>query len=204
VATVLLVRHAAHDDLNCRLSGRGPAPGLNLAGLAQAHALARRLCDVPVAAIHSSPRIRAVETASAIAAECRLPIEVVSAIDEIDFGDWTGCRFEQLDSDPDWRVWNASRSSARPPNGESMQDAVARAETHIIAAADAHPDGTLVMVTHCDIVRGLLCRWRHQSLDRLLDFTIDPASVTRVLVQGAAVQLVSVNDGVAAPDRVAA
>ena len=204
MATVLLVRHAAHDDLNCRLSGRGPAPGLNPAGLAQARALARRLRDMPVTAIHSSPRMRAVQTASAVAAACRLPIELVVAIDEIDFGDWTGCRFDQLDRDPDWRAWNASRSRVRPPNGESMHDAVTRAETHIIGTANASPDGTLVMVTHCDIIRGLLCRWRHQSLDRILDFAIDAASVTRALVQGEAVQVIGMDGGIAAPDKAAA
>ena len=65
----LCIRHGTTDwNRQRRFQGRTDIP-LNDEGIAQAHAAARRLQDVPIDIIVSSPLIRALRTAEIIAAE---------------------------------------------------------------------------------------------------------------------------------------
>lgn len=98
-------------------------------------------------------------------------------LDEIDFGDWTGQRFADLDGQPAWDHWNRARSTARCPGGESMAEAQARALAFAFEAAARH-HGEVVLVTHCDIIRALLCWAERRSLDDILSFEAGPASAT--------------------------
>lgn len=178
------MRHAAHGDLGQRLTGRGPETGLSREGREQARLLARRLCSEDVEAIYASPRTRTRATSEMIAADRDLAVEPADALDEIDFGDWTGRAFVELDGDPRWMRWNEARSSARCPGGESMAEAQERAARFVDEVAGKH-DGTVVLVTHCDIIRALLCREHGRSLDDILSFEAEPASVTRLRIDAA-------------------
>ncbi|WP_185829104.1 histidine phosphatase family protein [Sphingomonas ginkgonis] len=197
-ASVLLIRHAAHGDLGERLSGRGPAPGLTETGRGQALAMATMLRDEPIAALHASPRARALETAAALADAAGLEFDTVAALDEVDFGAWTGCRYEELDGQPDWDRWNAERASARTPGGESMAEAADRALDHVRDTARSHPGQTVAMVSHCDVIRGVLARAMGLSLDKILNFDVDPASVSRLAVGDWGERVVSINERAAA------
>ena len=46
--------------------------------------------------------------------------------------------------------------------------------------ARRHPGQSVALVTHCDIIRALLCRENGRSLDDILSFEAGPASVTRL------------------------
>lgn len=183
-ATILLVRHAAHGDFGHRLTGRGPEGGLTREGQGQAEALAGELARKPLAAVYSSPRLRTRQTAEALAASRGLPVLVADALDEIDFGDWTGRSFAELDGRPEWERWNRERSRARCPGGESMGEALARAARFVHEVAARYDGQTIALVTHCDIIRALLCREHGRSLDDILSFEAGPASVTRLIVCG--------------------
>src|SRR5207302_5636784 len=146
---------------------RGAAPGLTPDGVRNAHELGRRLAGEPIAAIYSSPRMRAFETAAAIAAEAHLCVEMATALDEIDFGDWTGRCYSDLDGDPEWQEWNRHRSVAATPGGEPMAAVQKRAMAFIAQAAARHKGRTIVMVSHCDVIRAVLCALAGRSLDDL-------------------------------------
>jgi broad specificity phosphatase PhoE len=179
-ATILLIRHAAHEDLGDSLSGRAPDRPLSSIGRDQAKQLARGLAGHDLKSVQSSPVLRARQTADAIAAG--LPVETVAALDEIDFGDWTGRSFAVLADDPRWHEWNSHRATASAPGGESMAAAQARAVAHVDTSAAAYPGETLAMVSHCDILRGVVAHYLGLSLDNLLRFDIAPASVTTLHV----------------------
>jgi broad specificity phosphatase PhoE len=165
------------------LSGRCTGASLTAAGCAQARGLAGQFArSGPVAAIHSSPRLRARETAEAIAARLGLQVELADALDEIDFGEWTGRTFAELDGDPVWAAWNTRRAIARAPAGESMAEAVSRAVMHIDRLASRDLAGAVVCVSHCDIIRGVVAHYVGLGLDRILAFDVDPGSVTTLLV----------------------
>ena len=176
------MRHAAHADFGQRLTGRGSDGGLTQDGRSQAEALAAELSRDAVAAVYASPRLRTRQTAEAIAAGHGLPVIVAEALDEIDFGGWTARSFEELDGQPEWDHWNSRRSVARCPGGESMAEALDRAAAFVDAVGQRHGGQAVVLVTHCDIIRALLCREHGRSLDEILSFEAGPASVTRLAV----------------------
>jgi ribonuclease H / adenosylcobalamin/alpha-ribazole phosphatase len=181
-ATLFLIRHAAHADLGRRLTGRASGVQLTPAGERQADGLAERLSGVALDAVHSSPRERARRTAEAIAGRTGARLEVVDALDEINFGDWTGMSFEALGGQPRWRRWNEARGSACPPNGESMVAAQARVAAHADEIARSRPGAKVALVSHSDILRALVAHYLGLPLDNLLRFEIDTASISRIEV----------------------
>lgn len=192
VAIIHLVRHARHADYGQVLSGRSD---IRLApeGEREADRLAGWLARRGLTHLQASPRPRARQTAEAIGRACGLPVEIAPALEEIDFGSWTGRSFAELGPDPDWQFWNAQRSQARPPGGESQAEAVARADAHIQALAVAHPDAVVALVTHADVIRGLVAHHLGLGVDGLLRFDADAASVSTLVVEQGAVRISGLN-----------
>jgi probable phosphoglycerate mutase len=176
--TVLLVRHAAHAELGEVLSGRRRDVALSQEGLEQAAIVADLLGTLPIAAVYSSPTERARVTAGEIAEPHELGVRTVEGLDEIDFGQWSGARFSDLEGDEDWQRWNEERGSARCPGGESMNEAIQRAGSALEEIANSHDGETVAVVTHCDIIRGLLAHYLGMPFDNVLRFDVDPASVS--------------------------
>ena len=173
-APLYLVRHGTHDEIGKRLSGRSEIP-LNARGRSEAEMLAERLEHVPIASIHSSPRRRALETAAPIAARRGLAVHVAPALDEIDFGAFAGRTFALLEEEPDWARWNAERGGFRCPGGETMAEAVERAEAYLAGLAPASRPA--LCVTHCDVIRGLAATRLGLGFERMFALACGPASV---------------------------
>ena len=172
------------------LSGRSAIP-LNASGRAEADRLARRLAAVPLAAIHASPCRRAEETATAGAAWHTLSGESFDALDEIDFGAWAGQPFATLADDPDWAAWNTARGRATAPGGEGMTQVTARARAHL---EKLDGDGPVLCVSHCDVIRGLVCHYLGLEYDRMLGFDCDPASLTTLRIEDGRGHLIALNE----------
>jgi probable phosphoglycerate mutase len=199
-ATVFLVRHAAHDRVDRVLCGRMPGVGLGEAGRRQAEALARRFAaGGGVDAVWTSPLGRARETAEPIASRLGLPVRVSDALCEIDFGAWTGRAFDALRDDPRWRRWNEARAGERPPGGESMAEAQARALGGVERARTEHPDGRVVLVSHGDVIKAVLAGVLGLSLDAHARFEIAPASISALAVWDGGGKVLSMNEAAAAP-----
>ena len=182
-ACIHLIRHCAHGDVGRVLTGRRPGVPLSPEGRAHAARVAEDIAARDgVSAILTSPRERTAETAAIIAERLGLGVEVAPALDEVDFGAWTGRSFVELDGDPDWQRWNAARSNAGTPGGETMVAAVARAVAQVEAIAASAPTGPVMCVTHCDIIRGVIAHYLGLDLDRLLRFDVDPGSVSTIVI----------------------
>ena len=192
--TFVLIRHAAHAHLGHILSGRTPGIPLSDLGKAQAQALAARLSGERFAAIHSSPVQRARETADAIAVGRDVPCEEIAALDEVDFGTWTGRPFAELEGRADWTTWNTARSTARAADGETMAAAQTRIVGHIECTAQAHANGTIVLVSHCDMIRAAIAHYLALPLGAMLNFDVDPASISRIAVGEWGGRVLSINE----------
>jgi broad specificity phosphatase PhoE len=188
-----LVRHGAHGDLGRALSGRAGVASLTEAGREQARKVAAVGVLGRLNAIHSSPRVRTQETGAILAAVHGVQCDRVDALDEIDFGAWTGKAFADLEGKPDWRAWNERRSVARTPGGETMAQAAARAVSHLAASAQAMPGAVIACVTHSDIIRGVIAHYLGLDLDHMLRFDIDPGSVSTILLDGQGARVTRVN-----------
>ncbi len=183
MTTLFLVRHATHGQVGRALVGRAPGVPLSPEGVAQAAALGRRFGGMEVARVLSSPIQRATETAGAIARACGRTVEVEDALTEIDCGDWTGLSFADLDRDPRWAAWNAERSEAAVPGGETFAAVEARAAALLDRLA-GEGGGPIVLVSHADVIKaavmaltGMPARFHHRIL-------VEPASVTTLELWG--------------------
>jgi len=191
--TVLLVRHGTHAEVGRVLSGRSDI-ALDARGRREAEALAAALDGMAIATLHTSPRARARETIAPIAARRALPVTVAPALDEIDFGGFTGRSFDSLAADPDWQRWNAERATARCPGGETMKEASDRALSYLHGlGAD---DSPALCVTHCDVIRAVVVRALGLGFERMLAFDCDPASRTTLQIGDGGMRIVALNERV--------
>ena len=190
---VLLIRHATHDRLDRVMCGRMEGVALSHAGIAQATALAATLGGEAFAAIYASPLLRARQTADALAAATGQDVEQAEALNEIDMGDWTGSSFDRLADDPAWRLWNTARLHATPPGGEPILEVQARIARFLRHLAHTHPDGTVVAVSHADVIKAACCHALSLSADFQHRFDVDPASVTTLVMGEWGVKLERLN-----------
>jgi broad specificity phosphatase PhoE len=184
--TFFLVRHGAHALVDRVLLGCTREVFLDERGYRQAQALAERFASERVDAIHSSPRERTLQTAQPIAERLGIPVEIEAALDEIDCGDWSGRGFDELRSRADWQEWNRSRSTARPPGGESMAEVQQRILAHLGRMHSARPNGRFVLVSHCDVIRAAILHYMGRSLDDYDAIDLAPGAVIELELTGEA------------------
>jgi probable phosphomutase (TIGR03848 family) len=194
VATVLLIRHGHTAATGHRLVGRLPCVPLTEVGRAQAVHLVLRLRRYPIAAIYSSPLERALETAAPLARDRKLAPCVCEALSEVDFGEWTGMSFEELDRLPDWRKFNEERGTAPVPGGEKALEVQARIVTAINRLLPRHKGEIIVAVSHADVIRAAVLYYAGVPLDLYSSIEINPASVTAVQFSGHAPRLLYINE----------
>jgi ribonuclease H / adenosylcobalamin/alpha-ribazole phosphatase len=194
VSIMLLIRHASIDGLGHHLVGRSDGVSLNERGMQEAQLLASRLAGLAIAAVYSSPRERARETATAIAEPFGLPVQTMSDLDEIDYGEWTGRSFEELRECEDWKFFNAHRTTAQIPGGESMCEFAGRVRRAIGSLREVHPDPCLAVVTHADWIRGAGACCTGLTLDDWKCFAVDPASVSVIQVESWGTTVLGWND----------
>ena len=181
VCTVHLVRHAEHSLLGHSLAGRMPGVPLSHAGVAQAQALARHYDGQAVRAVLTSPVQRAQETAAPMASALGLLPVIEPGLEEIDFGSWSGAVFTALAPQPAWNAWNSARSLAPTPGGETMLMAQARAISALMRQREQ--GGTVIAVSHSDVIKAVLAYVLGMPLDLLHRLEIAPASRS-ILVLG--------------------
>lgn len=147
---ILLIRHGETDwNVHRRIQGHRPT-GLNARGLAQAQALAKRLCDRPFAAIYSSDLPRARQTAEAIAAPRGHQIHLDSRLREWDLGVLSGLTAQEAQrSQPEaLRLYRERIVDTTIPGGESIRQRFRRVTDTVQEIAERHPESTVVCVSH--------------------------------------------------------
>src|SRR5581483_2517668 len=121
VSRLVLVRHAEPAEDARGLCYGSLDVGLSAEGTRHAAELAAVLAGVKCDAVYTSPRMRALDTARPIAAAHELAPVVVDDPREIDFGDFEGRRYEEIEqTEPElYRAWMATPTRVRFPGGES-------------------------------------------------------------------------------------
>ncbi len=174
----VLVRHGStiHSAAK-RFSGRNDLP-LNDVGQVQAAALAaREFADA--SAVVSSPLPRARATADAISARLGLPVRIDADLAELDFGEWEGLTAAQVRHryPTQWARWDGS-PDVPPPGGESFTNLTRRVHRARDAMIAAHPDRTVVVVTHVCPIKTLICSALEAPFAAIFRMHLDTASVS--------------------------
>ncbi len=180
--TVLLIRHGHTDAVGHRLTGRLPGVHLSSTGRAQAERLAVRLRHYSPAAIYTSPLERARDTAYPASRALGIGLYECAGLTEVNFGEWTGRSFAELQEDATWVRYNARREGALVPDGESANDVQRRILSTLVDLAFRHEEQTIAAFTHAELIRAAVLYYMGFSLNRFTDCDIAPGSVTGIAV----------------------
>ncbi|MBY5364459.1 histidine phosphatase family protein [Rhizobium leguminosarum] len=193
--TFFLVRHAAHDNVGNFLAGCTAGISLGEAGRSQVQRLGQRLRREDITEIYTSPRERTRETAEGIASACGLSLpQTDNALDEVNFGDWSGKTFEVLNDDPLWRRWNTTRSLTRTPGGETMLDVQTRIFGLMESLASGGDKNRIALVSHADVIKAGVSHVLGLPIDAWPRFDIAPASVTTVVIGDWGAKVMTLNE----------
>jgi probable phosphoglycerate mutase len=189
-----LVRHGEHKLQSRLVAGRTTGIGLSPTGRAEIVAVAERLATEKIDAIYASPLDRTRESAEIIADRLDLPVAIREDLIEVDFGEWTGLTFDQVRTDERWRPWQACRSIAATPGGESWRNVQDRAVAALFELRHTHPEGTVVVVSHGDVIRAALLFVLGMPLDFYSRIEVATASISTVAIDGAALRVTAINE----------
>jgi alpha-ribazole phosphatase len=155
---LVLVRHLEPDEsVSGRAYGTLDVP-LSPAARRQAEELAVALEGMDFAAVYTSPLRRALETAIPIASRHGLDPLTHGGLRELDFGEFEGERYEDLESrDPaTFRAWMTDPANVTFPGGESFSDLRGRALSAAQEICARHPGASVAVVAHAGVTRAIL------------------------------------------------
>lgn len=174
---VIIVRHA-ESIANTRgiYQGQSYDTDLSSLGRKQAMALAKRLSELGVKKVISSPLKRAYYTAVEVSKTLNCSLEVEESVVEISHGIWEGKRKDWIEKNyPElYRLWMSRPSRVQFPEGEHFMDTVRRVSKFLQGSSLSA--GT-VIVTHDTILRIFICLANGQHFDRIWEWKIEPATI---------------------------
>ena len=155
MSRVLFIRHA-ETEMAGRYCGHSD-PDLNAQGRTQVVRLSQFLAEETLDTVYSSDLRRATSTAEAIVAGRIIPRVLRPALREIDFGDWEGLSWEEVEQlDPEYaQKWMKSYPNLPTPSGESFEDFERRVLTEVGHLINRSP-GPIAVVTHGGVLRVVL------------------------------------------------
>ena len=183
-----LIRHGEPSEESRRRCYGSLDVGLSPIGREQMASVAETLAAESFAAIYTSPRTRAVESARIVATG--RGITTVPEFREIDFGDFEGLTYDEIALRyPDlYRQWMEHPTEIQFPNGESFAAMQSRVLDAFSRICSAHANETVAIVSHGGVNR-IVIAWALQM----------PNECLFRLAQGhAALNLVTITEGVPA------
>jgi len=156
-------------------------------GRREAERVAERLRHEDVKAVYSSHLIRARETAEIIARRHSLPVKVIPEIGEINFGDWEGLTASEIKEkfgEDAYRVWLEDPEKAEISGGDRLPEFAERVVKGFKEVVAAHPEDTVVMVTHGGALMVLGCHINGEDLSCFRRYYHQNASISVVEAEG--------------------
>jgi probable phosphoglycerate mutase len=196
---LLLIRHGQSTWNAIRRIQGWADPPLDDAGREQASKLASRLAaeEHNIAALYSSPLLRANQTAYAIGQTLGLIVQTDDRLKENNVGQITGLNDAEVNQRfPDWvaQFQQAGNEYITPPGGEDRDHFVQRATAVMADIVARHPDQTIAVVSHGGTLGVYLAHLLGMPIHRRLPFQFDNASLSIVRITERRVRLIKFND----------
>ncbi|EAQ82012.1 histidine phosphatase family protein [Blastopirellula marina] len=193
-----LIRHGATANNISRppvLQGCGINGPLVDIGLRQAEETAAFLAKTPLAAIYSSPLLRAMQTAEKIAAGRSLTIQPTDLLKEVDVGRWEGKDWGWIEAnDPTgYQLHHTSPAEHGYPEGENLTQVQARVVPQLEQILDTHVQQHVAVVAHNVVIRSMIAHLLELPLDHVGHIHHDNCGITLVRRRGGKTRLISAN-----------
>ena len=169
---------------------------MNLSPLGHQHAadVAEWFGEHPLDAVYVSPMKRAQQTAAPLLAARQITPSIVDALREVDFGDWTGSRWHEIQEKfgVDAYDWLEVMEKGAVPNGESALTLANRLRPAVQSILNHNADRSVAIVCHGGIIRGILSLLLELPLSFTSHMNIDYGSVTMLELQPAKKHIVEI------------
>jgi broad specificity phosphatase PhoE len=180
---IYVMRHGETEG-NVRqiLIGREDSP-FTESGWQQPVEVARHLVGRALACIYSSPMDRAQRTAALVqeTLDRPVPIELETAIAEIDAGEFTGLSFPEVWSRlPD----DAILGQFSYPGGESWRDVQERAVKFVYGLEARHAGAAVLLVTHAGVIAGLVAEYLGEPIEEYVRTRFGHDFLGRIALEG--------------------
>lgn len=181
-----LIRHGEVEERYHKVFGGSRIDmGLSPLGLKHGEAVARWLAETPLDAIYASPMLRVQQTLAPLAKQRGLQPQILPDLREVDFGDWTGYRWDGVQehfgvSAFDWLEIIESKGI---PNGESAAELEARVRPALLHILENNPHKRVAVFCHGGIIRVILALMLGQPLRHMAHFNVEYGSISVVEVQ---------------------
>jgi alpha-ribazole phosphatase/probable phosphoglycerate mutase len=152
--------------------------GLNSRGIDQCRNAAAALRAAGIVRIVSSPLARARESADIVAEAIGLAVEDDTGFCEVNFGHWEGETYDDLIGTPEFEAYVNDPVGTGPPGGESLGTVQQRGLEALERALAGRHDGPVLVVSHGDLIRSLLCHLVGVDLADYRRFTVDNCAVS--------------------------
>lgn len=192
---VLLLRHGETDMTQGRYCGSSDPP-LNARGREQAARIANLLRRKSLAAIYSSPLLRALQTAEPTAHALGLQVRVIDALREINFGRWEGLTFADARRryPAEWQQRQADPYAVAPPDGENYRDLVARVLPAFEELFARHPNDDFAVFGHKSVNRVLVACILEMPIAYYRRIELAPGALTVLRLRNGRRELLALND----------
>ena len=179
---LFVLRHGETESSRERRFTGGRDVPLTSAGQGQAEAAAAALATVTLHAVYASPLERARTSAEHVAKPHRLPVQLDPRLAEMSFGTWEGLTAAEVRTSAPglYAEWRSTPQTAAVPGGETLSAVAARVGAAIAAIQAAHPDQTVVMVTHAIVVRLIVLEALGLPPARLWSVDASPGGLTEI------------------------
>lgn len=175
---IIVIRHA-ESVANTKgiYQGQTYDTDLSALGKKQAWSLAEKLANEKIDRILSSPLKRTIQTAQVISKTTDVTVEIEKAIVETNHGEWEGKSENWVKGNyPDeFRVWKEKPYKTKFPNGEYFVQTDDRIKKFLVTEKFF---GTMVLVTHDNIIRLMICLAKDVSVNRMWEIELDSAGMT--------------------------
>jgi len=155
---IYLVRHGQVEGYQQKRYNGQINVSLTELGKEQSEQVRDRLADIPLDAVYSSDLDRSRYCARLIADDHGLVVVAVETLREINFGDWEGRTWVELQEayPDDWQRRLQDLTNYPVPGGESLQDAADRIRPAIRRIIQKYPNGDVALVAHGGVNRIIL------------------------------------------------
>ncbi len=182
MSEILFIRHAETDMAGTFCGGRSD-PELNARGRVQLAELIKTLRKEGINVVYTSDLRRAHQTGIGIAEAFGVDCHVRPALREIDFGQWEGLAWEEIERrDKAYALrWIAEYPHLQAPDGESFCDFERRVLCEVkTLSAEAEVSGRrIAVVTHAGVLRTVLCALQGCSEENAWEQTRSYCSIVR-------------------------
>jgi probable phosphoglycerate mutase len=180
---IIAIRHGETAwNVDTRIQGQLDI-ALNVTGRWQAHRVAEALTAETIDAIYASDLLRAWDTARAISAATRGPLQRHEGLRERGFGAFQGKTFAEIEAAwPEQALrWRKRDPHWHPPGGESLEEVSARITHATAELAARHLGQQIVLVAHGGVMDALYRAATGQHVQAPRTWNLGNAAINRLL-----------------------